>query len=319
MTDAIPIPLDLVPAEAETVEALPTGSGWQFEPKVDGFRALAFCGESVDIRSRRSKPLGRYFPEMVEALAQLGSAGAVLDGELVLSGGSFEALQLRLHPAASRIARLAVEDPAELVAFDLLAFRGVSLLARPLAERRERLEALLAEPPPRVRLGRATRSRRTALAWIGGRGLDGVIAKRLDAPYRPGERAMLKYKVWKTIDCVVGGYYAHRDTGVPEYLLLGLYDEAGALHYVGRTAAPADEEANARVVALAGGGGFTGRAPGGKSRWSGRERTATAVRPELVVEVSADHITGDHMRHGARLLRWRTDKAPEACGIDQIR
>jgi ATP-dependent DNA ligase len=315
----IPLPLDLAPMEAEAVDALPDGDGWQFEPKVDGFRAVAFCGEAVDIRSRRGKPLARYFPEMVEALAPLREAGAVVDGELVLAGGSFEGLQLRLHPAASRIARLAMDDPAELVAFDLLALRGDSLLAKPLAERRDRLEALLSEPLPRVRLGRATQSRRTALSWIGKRGLDGVVAKRLDGPYRPGERAVLKYKQWKTIDCVVGGYYPRGASGPPEYLLLGLYDEAGRLHYVGRTAAPDDEAATAEVMALAGSGGFTGRAPGGRSRWSGRERTAVPVRPELVIEVSADHITADHMRHGARLLRWRTDKDPRSCGMDQIR
>lgn len=311
--------------EAEPVDALPAGAGWLFEPKYDGFRCLAFKdGNEVDLRSRNQKPLGRYFPELMAMLAALPVRHTVLDGEIVIRDETFETLQLRLHPAASRIARLSQAFPATIVAFDLLAdARGHSLLGRSFAGRREALVTLMERVGRRhdILISKATRTRATALKWMRGvgHGLDGVVAKRLDLPYRAGERAMLKYKRWKTIDCVVGGLYVG-DDGRIDSLLLGLYDGSGLLHFVGR--APVHKDADSimqRLRPLIGGAGFTGRMPGGKSRWSGKERKPVPLRPREVVEVSADHITGDYMRHGARLLRWRTDKKPETCSLGQIR
>ena len=245
----------------------------------------------------------------------------MLDGELVIVGGSFEGLQLRLHPAESRIRKLARETPAELIVFDLLARSGISLLERPLAERRRELEDFMAQAAsPVLRLGEATEQEAVARDWLGREGLDGIVAKRLDLPYQPGERAMRKFKLWKTVDCVVAGLYRKRGTQAVEHLLLGLYDEEGLLNYVGRARIYEDAAEIGRLLEpLVGGSGFTGRAPGGKSRWSGKERVPVPLKPVLVVEVSADHITGEHMRHGARLLRWRTDKPPESCTMDQIR
>ena len=319
------VPRDLEPMEAESVDALPAGKAWLFEPKHDGFRCLAFKdGAEVDLRSRNQKPLGRYFPELVAMVARLPVERAVLDGEIVIRDEAFETLQLRLHPAASRNIRLSQEFPATIVAFDLLAdARGHSLLDRPYAERREALAALMKKVGKRreLILSKSTRSRTTALKWMRGvgHGLDGVVAKRLDLDYRAGERAMLKHKLWKTIDCVVGGLYVGAD-GRIDSLLLGLYDGQHLLHFVGR--APVHKDAEAimqRLRPLIGGAGFTGRMPGGKSRWTGKERTPVPLRPREVVEVSADHITGDYMRHGARLLRWRPDRKPESCGMRQIR
>jgi ATP-dependent DNA ligase len=314
----------LAPMESEAVDALPEGRGWLFEPKYDGFRCLAFRqGRSVRLQSKNQRPLERYFPEIAAGLRALPIDRFVLDGEIVIPEGSFETLQLRLHPAASRIEKLSRETPAALVAFDLLAEgKRRSLLAEPFSERREALEAFFAEIEERsfLLLSRTTRSRATANRWLAGGKVEGVMAKRLDLPYRPGERAMLKIKLWKTIDCVVGGFYRKEDTGEVENLLLGLYDEAGRLNYVGR--APVHGKAkdvDRKVKPLVGGPGFTGRAPGGKNRWSGRERKPIPLKPVLVAEVSADHITGDYMRHGAKLLRWREDKAPAACTMDQIR
>jgi ATP-dependent DNA ligase len=247
----------------------------------------------------------------------------VLDGEIVIPGGSFETLQLRLHPAASRIKKLSQETPAALVAFDLLAEgKRSSLLAEPFSERRKALEAFFAKTRERsfLTLSKATRSRATAKRWLAGGKVEGVMAKRLDIPYQSGERAMLKIKLWKTIDCVIGGFYRKEDTGEVENLLLGLYDEDGRLNYVGRAPVYGKaKDVSRKVRSLVGGPGFTGRTPGGKNRWSGRERKPVPLKPVLVAEVSADHITDDYMRHGAKLLRWREDKAPAACTMDQIR
>jgi len=320
------IPLDLVPMEAEPVDALPTGREWLYEPKHDGFRCLAFGdGGDVRLQSRSGKPLARYFPEVAAGLAALPAGRFVLDGELVIPGEPFETLQLRLHPAASRIERLAREHPAALVAFDLLCDAdGRSRLQEPFESRRTALKAFLAATgdSPVLRLSPATRSAATARRWLGRAGLDGIVAKRLDLPYRPGERAMAKYKLWHTIDCVVGGLYRKRGTGRVDSLLLGLYDAEGRLHYVGRARvdkhAGLGAELGAELEPLIGGPGFTGRAPGGVSRWSQKERKPVPLRPVKVAEVSADHITGAYMRHGARLLRFRDDKAPEACTMDQL-
>jgi ATP-dependent DNA ligase len=317
-----PLPLDLPPMEAEPVDDLPLGGGWQYEPKYDGFRCLAHrAGLDVRLQSKNRKPLERYFPEVAAGLASLAKTSFVLDGELVIRGGSFEALQLRLHPAESRIRKLSEETPAQLVAFDLLAFGGTSFLERPLAERRLALAAFMAEAKstPVLRLGEATESEPLARRWLGREGLDGIVAKRLDQPYLPGERAMRKFKLWKTVDCVVGGLYRKSGTQVVEHLLLGLYDEERRLNYVGRTRIHEDAAEIGRLLEpLVGGPGFTGRAPGGKSRWSGKQRVPVPLKPVLVVEVSADHITDEHMRHGSRFLRWRTDKPPETCTMDQI-
>jgi ATP-dependent DNA ligase len=316
--------------EARQVDALPEDAGWQFEPKWDGFRCLAFrSGGDVALRSKSGKDLGRYFPEMVAALAASSAKDIVLDGELVIPLGSvlsFEALQMRLHPAESRIRRLAAETPSVFIAFDLLAADGDSLLAEPLVRRRELLEALFPSVAgPSVRLSPFSRDRREAARWLrraGGGALDGVVAKRLDGPYEPGERAMLKIKCLRSADCVVGGFRYASAGDVVGSLLLGLHDEEGLLHHVGFTSGIPDRERPAltrRLEALRG-EGFTGAAPGGPSRWS-TERSAEWVplRPELVAEVRYDHVTGDRFRHGTRFLRWRPDKAPRQCTMDQLR
>ncbi|MGK9169232.1 ATP-dependent DNA ligase [Inquilinus limosus] len=326
----IDVPLSLEPMEAESVSELPEGRRWQYEPKWDGFRCITFKdGERVELQSRNQKPLGRYFPELVEALGDLPVDRFVLDGEIlafVNGDPTFEALQLRLHPAASRVAKLAAEQPAIFMAFDLLATEdGKSVISRPLRERRALLEEMFEGIDPdlaRVMLSPATNDRDLALRWTKefGHGLDGIVAKRLDLPYQPGERAMRKYKLWTTVDCVVAGVYYKQPGQQLDSLLLGLYDRDGLLHYVGRVrVGKADPEMERRIRPLIGGKlAFSGRAPGGPSRWSGRERNPIPVAPKQVVEVSADHITDNHMRHGARLLRWRDDKPPRRCTMDQI-
>ncbi|MDC7788181.1 ATP-dependent DNA ligase [Rhodoplanes sp. TEM] len=318
--------------EAKAVAALPDEPGWQYEPKWDGFRCLAFCGVvddgAVDLRARSGKPLGRYFPEMVTALAPLAARRVVLDGELVIPQGdslSFNALQMRLHPAASRVRKLAAETPARLVLFDMpVGPGGESLLDRPLAERRARLEAFFAaQAGPALRLSPATRDRDEAEAWLAraGGALDGVVAKRLDDGYRPGERAMLKVKRRRTADCVVGGFRYATGGRIVGSLLLGLYDAAGRLDHVGFTASlPRDERTalTSRLEALIAPPGFTGRSPG-PSRWSNGEVEAwQPLRPELIAEVGYDQVTGDRFRHGTTLLRWRPDKAPHQCRFDQL-
>ena len=315
--------------EALLAAELPADGGWQYEPKWDGFRCLARRdGEAVTLTSKSGKPLARYFPEVVDLLRAAGDRQFLLDGELIIPLGdalSFEALQLRLHPAESRIRRLAAETPAELMAFDLLELGDQSLAARPLAERRTALERFMAKNRvPGLLLSPATRDRRTALAWLkrSGGALDGVIAKRLDLDYRPGERAMIKVKQQRTADCVVGGFrYAE---GKPEVgsLLLGLYDAAGLLHHVGFTAAIAAKDRPAltkKLEKLIEPPGFTGNAPGGPSRWN-TERTAQwqPLKPKLVVEVRYDQVTGRRFRHGTGFVHWRPDKDPKQCTFDQL-
>jgi ATP-dependent DNA ligase len=318
--------------ESEPVDALPAGKGWHYEPKWDGFRCIAHKDSgAVDLRSRNAKPLARFFPEVAAAIAALPVARVVLDGELVIAGAPFDALQLRLHPAASRVALLAKEQPATFIAFDLLAEDGASLLARPFAERRKALVALFKRigkqqgraPGARacVMLSRATTARAAALKWTKslGQGLDGIVAKRLELAYQPGRRAMLKWKLWRTVDCVVGGLYLRPGTtNTIEYLLLGLYDDDGKLNFVGRARVDDEAQAHAKLAPIVGGPGFTGTAPAGVNRWSGRERQVIPVKPRYVVEVSADHIEAGRFRHGSRLLRWRDDKRPEQCGMEQI-
>jgi ATP-dependent DNA ligase len=314
--------------EARLVDALPEGDGWQFEPKWDGFRALAVRdGALVDLWSKSGKPLGRYFPDVVEMLAGLSGRRFVLDGELVIPVGgrlSFAALQARLHPAASRVARLVAEAPAQLILFDCLRIDSKDLADAPLSERRAALEAFHAgAATPGVLLSPCTRDGATAQSWLdrSGGALDGIVAKRRDEPYRPGERAMLKLKQLRTADCVVGGYRGNAKGEVAS-LLLGLYDAEGRLDHVGFTSAfPTDERAALRAIVAPSEGapGFTGDAPGGPSRWNGGEaRPYVALRHELVAEVVYDQVTAGRFRHGTRFLRWRPDKAPAQCTRDQL-
>jgi len=318
----------IAPMEAKLVAALPDGPGWQFEPKWDGFRAVAVRdGDAVTIWSKSGKPLDRYFPELTALLLDCRSQRFVVDGEIVvpLAGHlSFGALQARLHPASSRIARLSRETPAQLILFDLLAHGGKDLEAEPLATRRAALETFHArEGGPRLLLSPCSRDVARAGDWLASAGgaLDGVVAKRLDLPYRHGERAMAKVKQLRTADCVVGGYRLTADGAGIASLLLGLYDDAGKLDHVGFTSGIAAAERPIlldRFAALAGGEGFTGKAPGGPSRWTtARSAEWTPVRPEAVVEVVYDQITDGRFRHGTRLHRWRPDKRPDQCTRDQ--
>lgn len=321
--DAFPIPLTLEPMEAEPVAALPDDSGWAFEPKYDGFRCLIFRqDDDIALMSRRQRPLDRFFPEMHAAVAALPVRRFVLDGELIIPSGTFEMLQMRLHPAASRITKLSSETPAGFIAFDLLSDEtGHKLIDVAFAQRRAALENLVSALGDQraITLSPQTGSAQDARAWLGqaGHGLDGIVCKRLDLPYQPGQRAMLKYKLWHAIDAVIAGAYCASGTRHIDYLLLGLYNAEGKLDYVGRCGVN-DPDIDARLQPLMGRGGFTGDAPGGPSRWSRKERTVTPIEPRLVVEVSADHITGGKFRHGSRLLRWRDDKDPRRCTTEQL-
>jgi ATP-dependent DNA ligase len=324
-------PLDLPPMEARLVDDLPAEPGWQFEPKWDGFRCLAFrAGNEVELRAKSGKPLARYFPEMAEVLRRLEPSRFVLDGELAIPVGetlSFDALQMRLHPTESPIKKLAAETPSVLILFDLLATPGgESLLQTPLLQRREALDAFFRSigPNDAVRLSPFTRDTAEARRWLetSGGALDGVIAKRLDGVYQPGERAMLKVKKRRTADCVVGGFRYERNSPLVGSLLLGLHNREGKLDHVGFTATWHDLDREALTRQLEGlimPPGFTGNAPGGPSRWS-TERSGEwqPLRPELVVEVRFDHVSGGRFRHGTRLLRWRPDKAPRQCTFEQI-
>ena len=321
------LPLETQPMEAKLAAEIPADEGWQFEPKWDGFRCLAFRdGDTVELMSKSGKPLGRYFPEIVEALLGLRERRLVLDGELVLPVGdvlSFAALQLRLHPAASRIEKLSRETPAQLMLFDALQIGARQLADRPLAKRREALEAFMASADdPRLLLSPRATDRRAAERWFAqtGGALDGVIAKQLAAPYQPGERAMIKVKQHRTADCVVGGYrLSGKKVGS---LLLGLYDDSGKLDYVGFTSSFSDADRAAlleKLEPLHGEPAFTGNAPGGPSRWSrGKSTEWIALRPELVAEVTYDQVTGQRFRHGTTFRRWRPDKAPRQCTMEQL-
>lgn len=319
----------LPPMEAKLVDALPE-TGWRYEPKWDGFRCLVFRdGNDVELQSKSGKPLGRYFPEVVAAIRSLRAKRCVLDGELIipLDGVlSFDALQMRLHPAESRVRKLARDTPAQIMLFDCLAAAdGKSLLDAPLTQRREKLERLHArEDEASLLLSPFTEEREIAQSWLeqASAALDGVVAKRCDGRYEPGERTMLKIKQLKTADCVVGGFrYAAKKREVGS-LLLGLYNEDGMLDHVGFTSSIAAEDKPAltkRLEALIEAPGFSGNAPGGPSRWS-TERSGNwePLRPELVAEVRYDHLTGKRFRHGTKFLRWRPDKAPEQCRMDQL-
>ncbi len=316
------------PMEARAAAELPTGPGWWFEPKWDGFRCLAFRDSAeVILQAKSGKPLTRFFPEVAARLGQLDEARFALDGELLIAGEggfSFESLQMRLHPAESRIRKLAASHPASVALFDMLEDAdGRDLRTEPLSRRREALAAFLARHAgPLLTATPGTDDRALAQSWLDAGTLEGVVAKRLDAPYLEGERAMVKVKRVRTADCVVGGFRYAQGSPQVGSLLLGLYDDAGRLDHVGFTSGFAGvdrAELTTRLEALRGGPGFTGDAPGGPSRWSDERSTVwTPVRPELVVEVSFDHVSGGRFRHGTRLVRFRPDKAPAQCGMDQI-
>jgi ATP-dependent DNA ligase len=318
--------------EARATGELPAESGWRYEPKWDGFRCLAFRDdERVALQSKSGQPFGRYFPELVSALLALPARAFVLDGEIVIPEDgtlSFDALLQRIHPAERRVQKLAHETPAVLLAFDLLVEAGKDVTGLPLAERRARLERFFAALPEdgRVRLSPSSTALDVARGWmreLAGSGLDGVIAKRADAAYASGERtAMVKVKNVRSADCVVGGFRrAERGREVGS-LLLGLYDDEGLLHHVGFAASfDAAERAGLRTVVepLVHPPGFTGRAPGGPSRWStGRSTEWEPLRPTLVCEVRYDHYSGGRFRHGTKFLRWRPDKAPRQCTLAQV-
>jgi len=342
---------------AKAVDSLPTEGDYLFEPKWDGFRAIVFRSAAADvsIQSRDLRPLDRYFPELHEALIARLPAGCIVDGEIVVAGAGgldFDALQQRLHPAASRVAKLALATPASFVAFDLLAADGASWLDRPQDMRRDALEKLLASAKPPLYLTPVTRDRDVAGAWLRefeGAGLDGVVAKPLAAPYQPGKRAMLKIKHVRSADCVVAGFRWHKSSeeGGPEAigsLLLGLHDDAGVLHHVGVTSSftmavrrtLAQELAPLRRNARAGhpwrdwdeqdaaakalpDGAAAQRMPGATSRWSaGKDLSWQPLRIERVCEVKYDHLQGDRFRHATTFLRWRADKPPQACRYDQL-
>jgi len=315
--------------EALLAAELPEGKDWQFEPKWDGFRCLARRdGEDVTLTWKSGKPLARYFPEVVDMLRGLKTKQFLLDGELIIPVGdalSFDALQLRLHPAESRVRKLAMQTPAELMAFDLLELNGESFADLPLSLRRERLEKFVeASHSGALLLSPMTCERDVALRWLerSGGALDGVIAKRRDLAYRSGERAMIKVKQQRTADCVVGGFrYAEKKQEIGS-LLLGLYDDEGLLNHVGFTSAipSADRPTlTKRLEKLIEPPGFTGSAPGGPSRWnSAGSKAWEPLKPVLVVEVRYDQVTGRRFRHGTGFLRWRPDKNPNQCTFQQL-
>jgi ATP-dependent DNA ligase len=324
----------LPPMEALSVDEIPTGDQWQYEPKWDGFRCIAFRnGNKIELQSKSGQPLARYFPDLVAALLKLKAKRFVLDGEIVIPIAgrlSFDDLLLRIHPAASRVKKLAAEHPATYIVFDLLADeRGKSLLAKTLVERRPKLEQFakrIFKGHEEIRLSPATKRLVQAKKWLGSAGgnLDGIIAKRLDLPYRSGERdGMQKIKRRRTADCVVGGFRYGEGTKVVGSLLLGLYDDQGLLNHVGFTSSfkAVDRKKITKLIEpLIQPPGFTGRAPGGPSRWSTKRSTQwQPLKPKLVVEVEYDHFTGDRFRHGTQLLRWRPDKASRQCTFEQVR
>jgi ATP-dependent DNA ligase len=344
----LPFPPPLAPMLSAAADALPAGPGWQFEPKWDGFRTLVFRdGDEILLQSRDEKPMNRYFPELLAPLARTLPPRCVLDGEIVIVGAAgldFEALLLRIHPAASRVKLLSAQSPASYVAWDVLALEDDDLREVPLAARRERLEQALTRATPPVHLSPATRDRALAEDWFRrfeGAGLDGVMAKRLDAPYRPGERTMIKVKHARTADCVVAGYRWHKKgpgTMVGS-LLLGLYDEEGTLHHVGVTAAFTNAARKQLVTDLAplrenaldhhpwrdwataeeDPGADGQRMPGATSRWNrGKDLSWEPLRPERVCEVAYDHMQGSRFRHAAHFVRWRPDKRPQDCRYDQL-
>ena len=346
----LPFDPPLEPMLAKATNGLPTGDDWLYEPKWDGFRAIVFRdGDEVLVQSRDLKPLDRYFPELAAPIRASLPERCVVDGEVVISRDGeldFEALLLRIHPAASRVKMLAEESPASFIGWDLLALGGEDLRAVAQADRRARLESVFGSVEPPIHLTPATRDRALAADWFDrfeGAGLDGVIAKSLAAPYQPGKRAMLKIKHQRTADCVVAGFRWHKNgpgTHVGS-LLLGLFDDEGRLHHVGITSSFTWDKRAALVPVLeplrvdateghpwqewaewssAGAADASGqRLPGATSRWNlGKDLSWEPLRPERVVEVAYDHLQGDRFRHGTTFVRWRDDKQPPDCRYDQL-
>jgi ATP-dependent DNA ligase len=330
---ALPLDTSYAPMDALAIGAIPSGEGWQYEPKWDGFRCIVFRdGQRIELQSKKGQPLARYFPELVEAIVQLKPRRFILDGEIVVpvdGALSFDQLLQRIHPAASRINKLALEWPATLILFDLLADEKGKLLADgPLVERRRRLERFARthlKPSGRILLSPATRQVSQARKWFTGVGaaLDGIIAKRLDLPYQSGNReGMVKIKSLRSADCVVGGFRYGTNSKRVGSLLLGLYDSTGLLHHVGFCSTIRGEEKadlTKKLQKHIKPPGFSGRSPGGPSRWSTQRSTEwQPLDPKLVVEVEYDHFTNGRFRHGTRLLRWRPDKAPRQCTLKQV-
>lgn len=322
------------PMEALSVDVIPTGKQWRYEPKWDGFRCLLFRDHSaVELQSKSARSLTRYFPELVAAAKALPADRFVVDGEIVIpveDALSFDALLQRIHPAASRVQKLSTTDPAVLIMFDLLVGPdGEPLTGEPFDERRRRLESFFAKycrAAPRFRLSPSSSRLSDAKGWLrrAGATLDGVIAKRGDLDYRGGERTgMQKIKNYRSADCVVGGFRYNEGTTVVGSLLLGLYDDRGLLHHIGFTSTIKHRDKAAltkKLKPLIGPPGFTGNTPGSPSRWSTkRSGEWVPLKPRLVVEVCYDHFTGERFRHGTRILRWRPDKAPRQCSFDQVR
>jgi ATP-dependent DNA ligase len=350
MSMDLPVNPPVLPMLAKRVSDLPPDSGWIFEPKWDGFRTLVFKdGAELFIQSRDEKPLDRYFPELVEALTKGLPKRCVLDGEIVIAQDGrleFDALQMRLHPAASRVKMLSEKIPASVVFFDVLAHGTNSLCKTPFAERRAALEKLLGDAEPPIHLTPATRDRKTAADWFKrfeGAGLDGVMAKRESGTYEPNKRVMLKVKHERECDCVVAGFRWHKDKKdvAVGSLLLGLYDDAGDLAHVGVCASFSDARRRelveflepyrkkalekhpwkewAAMVDESGGSGGAKRRPGMGNRWNvGKDMSWVPIRPELVVQVAYDHMQGDRFRHTAQFRRWRPDKRPKDCTYDQL-
>jgi ATP-dependent DNA ligase len=339
----LPVMPPVAPMLAKATDDLPTGPNFLFEPKWDGFRCIVFRdGDDVELGSRNERPLTRYFPEVVEAVKRELPERCVVDGEIVIAGPSgleFEALLQRIHPAESRVKKLAVETPASFVAFDVLALGDRSLMAEPLSERRRLLEEALAGAGPSIHVTPATTDRDLAADWFDrfeGAGLDGVIAKPLDIAYLPNERAMAKIKHKRTADCVVGGFRIHKSGDGVGSLLLGLWRDDGRLQHVGVCTSFSAKKRKElmtelepyRVDALDGhpwadwaeaAAHEQGRLPGAQSRWNNtKDLSWEPVRAELVVEVSYDHMQGDRFRHATHFVRWRPDRKPESCTYDQV-
>jgi ATP-dependent DNA ligase len=330
---ALPLHPPFPPMEARSVDEVPTGPEWQYEPKWDGFRCLVFRdGAKIELQSKSGQSLTRYFPEIVAAVADVKAKQFVVDGEIVVPHGrafSFDDLLQRIHPAASRVKRLASETPALLIVFDLLLDADGALLTKePLSARRKRLEAFAKKylrGHTSTRLSPTTTKLADAKTWLRqvGATLDGIIAKRRDLPYESGNRhGMQKIKNFRSADCLVGGFRYNEGKKTVGSLLLGLYDDKGLLNHVGFTSSLKNEEKKAltaKLEKLIAPPGFTGDKPGGPSRWSTKRSSEwQPLKPKLVVEVCYDHFSGGRFRHGTRLMRWRPDKAPTQCTMDQM-
>ena len=330
----LPIKPPYPPMDALLVSEIPAGDHWEYEPKWDGFRCLAFRdGKNIELQSKSGQTLGRYFPEIVAALLKLKASKFVLDGELVIpvkGGLSFDDLLQRIHPAASRVAKLSQSTPAQFIVFDLLVDdAGAPVHDSPRSKRRQKLESFAKKHLKKnqtIELSPSTKDITLAREWLSTTGvkLDGVIAKRLDLPYRSGERdGMQKVKRMRTADCVVGGFRYATKGKVVGSLLLGLYDKAGLLHHIGYTSSfneAEKKELTKKLERLISPPGFTGNKPGGPSRWSTKKTSEwEPLQTKLVCEVQYDHFTGGRFRHGTRFLRWRPNKKPKACTVDQVK